>query len=742
MSNQDLQTWGTLFPWLEHEHFSSPKIHFAGLNEQKHSLARSLVSLPIVSEESFLMIMLADDPNDFVAPGSMKRLTLGEMFQTIPDQVSIVQSDSPYISNSTKNLLLKHGWNKFYEFSGVFPSDISKLPGAGKKFSKELILTLVFEAANWSIHQGVPSSELASESEGSIILRNLGSVVSEDDGVEGDFYFSSPNSRVVNNHLNEFLFKCSLLGATSQSVSDLLGSPTFDRFKSSELQSIDVEGWFTGVSLPDIADLIAGFIESLGGREKTVLLARASIATPVTLDFVGEQLGVTRERVRQLQNTYRKDFKTYLYGEPILSACYEVFLDSVSGFSFVENLKNRIPFLSIPLEGTEISVLDFFVHMTADFEAFEGLISEESKTKFSKSIREFLDKISNDEETHNFQYFLEQFRVQFPRIEADDIEQMLRHNSFVPIFDYWLNNKASGIQDIAVAALKHVGEPRTPEELLELVDIDRSVNSFKNALLVDPRIHRTGVGKFGLVSWGLPAYTSISEAIAEYIDVKGSTHIEQLVNYLTATFDVAPGSVRAYASAYPFETANGYVKRTNIKAKAKKPLHRVKKVFRDGDAWLIRIPVTDETLRGSGTSLPPIFVDALGVSNKESKTFTRDSDSLNVTFPSLNLTMSSIKGLCSDVGAVEGDFVFVSFQGEKFDFWKVNLEVESTQGKLLEMFGCRNPSESIDVLSEVIRRLSLDPSSSASEVLGVIEKRKESEILDLINSQPNILNAG
>lgn len=741
MSNQDLQTWGTLFPWLEYENFSPPKVHFAGIDELKQSLAGSVMSLPILSEDSFLMILLADDPNDFVTPVSRKRLTLGEMFQTIPDQVSIVQSDSPYISNSTKNLLLKHGWNKFYEFSGVFPSDISKLPGAGKKFSKELLLTLVFEAANWSLHQGVPSAEIASASEGSTVLPSSGSAIPEADPFERDFCFSSPSSRVVNNHLNEFLFKCSLLGSTSQSVSALLGNPSFERFKSAELRDVDVEGWFSGVSLPNIADMIAGFIESLEDREKTVLLARASIANPVTLDFVGEQLGVTRERVRQLQNTYRKDFKTYLYGEPILSACYEVFLDSVTGFAFVENIKSRIPFLASPLEGTEISVLDFFVHMTADFEAFEGLISAESKTKFSKSIREFLDKISNDEETHNFKYFLEEFSVQFPRIQADDVEQMLRHNSFVPIFDYWLNNKASGIQDIAVAALKHVGEPRTPEELLELVDIDRSVNSFKNALLVDPRIQRTGVGKFGLVSWGLPAYTSISDAIADYIDEKGSTHIEQLVNYLTATFEVAPGSVRAYASAYPFETANGYVKRTNIKAKAKKPVHRVKKVFRDGDAWLIRIPVTDETLRGSGTALPPIFVDALGVSNRESKTFTRDSDILNVTFPSLNLTMSSIKGLCSDVEAGEGDFVFISFHGDNFDFWKVNLEVESTQGKLLEMFGCRNPPNSIDLLSEVIRRLSMEPGTSFGEVLEVLEKRKESEILDLIKSEPNIFDA-
>jgi hypothetical protein len=740
MSKVDIKCWGELFPWLSFEYHLKPKVKFADLDQTLEEFSSSEISISPESKTAFLMVVLSDVPNDFVRPSNLKRLTLGEMFYTIPEQAVISGSDSPDLSNPSRNLLLRHGWSTFIEFSSRYPSEIAELPGGGKKFLKEMLLTLMYEAANWfhkqvelGLTDELSPAELFSES----LLDTSGH---DSNGKKIDFSFRPAGNAEFTRELNRFLFKAHLVKPGAKFVSELLSDGSLMQLQTQALSDVDLEKWFSSVEFPSIQVLMADFLETLDDKEKTILLVRSPIEQQITLDEIGEGFGLTRERVRQLEGNGRKDFKVFVYSHEVLSAYYEVFLQSFEGFAYLQTLLNDYPFLENLVPGTELRVIDLFVHLNGDLHTFDGLVAYLPRTKFTKQLKEFLDDISNDEETHSISYFQSKFQEKWPKLNNYEIEDILRGQGFTQVLDFWLHSRSSGIQDIAVALLAHHNRSMTPEEILSLSGRDRSLNSLRNALLSDNRIQRTSLSKFGLTSWGLPTYTTISEVIGEYIDQKGSTHIEQLVNFLTETFEVADGSVRTYANSYPFETVNGYVKRTNIKSKAKKPVYNVKKIFRTSDSWLIRVEVTGETLRGSGTQMPAALGEALGISNKESKAFTGPQGELKVTYPSLNLTISSLRELCLEAKAIEGDFVFIEFKDSNFEFWKADLGSSSPRVKILELAGFRRPDANVDLFQELCSRIDLPEASSLKDLTNAFEKRKEKEILKLMKSDPNLFD--
>ena len=49
-------------------------------------------------------------------------------------------------------------------------------------------------------------------------------------------------------------------------------------------------------------NMLAGALNSLNDRERLIINARRLTENPETLDVLGERLGISRERVRQIEN--------------------------------------------------------------------------------------------------------------------------------------------------------------------------------------------------------------------------------------------------------------------------------------------------------------------------------------------------------------------------------------------------------------------------------------------------------
>ena len=62
-------------------------------------------------------------------------------------------------------------------------------------------------------------------------------------------------------------------------------------------------------------DSVDEFAKTLEGKELEIFRARLLSEDPVTLQEIGEQFGISRERVRQIENRLKRRFKDFLKGQ-------------------------------------------------------------------------------------------------------------------------------------------------------------------------------------------------------------------------------------------------------------------------------------------------------------------------------------------------------------------------------------------------------------------------------------------
>lgn len=64
-----------------------------------------------------------------------------------------------------------------------------------------------------------------------------------------------------------------------------------------------------------IGRTLADFAQTLAGKEEVIFTQRLLAEEPLTLQDIGDRYGISRERVRQLENRLKKKLKTYLVSE-------------------------------------------------------------------------------------------------------------------------------------------------------------------------------------------------------------------------------------------------------------------------------------------------------------------------------------------------------------------------------------------------------------------------------------------
>ena len=62
-------------------------------------------------------------------------------------------------------------------------------------------------------------------------------------------------------------------------------------------------------------DSVNEFAKTLEGKELEIFQERLLSEDPITLQEIGEKFGISRERVRQIENRLKKRFKDFLKGQ-------------------------------------------------------------------------------------------------------------------------------------------------------------------------------------------------------------------------------------------------------------------------------------------------------------------------------------------------------------------------------------------------------------------------------------------
>ncbi|MCW3493894.1 sigma factor-like helix-turn-helix DNA-binding protein [Microbacterium sp. SSM24] len=409
-------------------------------------------------------------------------------------------------------------------------------------------------------------------------------------------------------------------------------------------------------------------------RVLDILRRRVFADTPETLDELGANFRLTRERVRQLESRAIEALQTTqataevraLASHALGNARIVAPLETILGES--PALVERVTKVSQPVW----RVLD---RLDPSFEVADGWWCRGTVKSVAAATRSALQTAAGD---------LRSFRVdELPMLRDFAWSADWIRYCGVQVHEGYALLASAGIPDRAAVTLEREGSPMSGEEIAARIGAERSVRSVKNALGSDERFVRVDRNSWALASWGLATYQSIRGLISDEVTANGgSIRLSKLVATITERFSVSATSVVGYASVPPFTTIDGIVEIASARRSApRKSPYDTRRLFRLAEGWALRFTITADHARGSGSPLPSALIAVLGLSHGEARFMSCRLGDQRLGWSGPQATMGSIKRFVDADHLAIGDTCFAVFgTGGSFDI--VPVQVEPDPGPL------------------------------------------------------------
>lgn len=451
-----------------------------------------------------------------------------------------------------------------------------------------------------------------------------------------------------------------------------------------------------------------------------------------TLDELGRELGVTRERIRQLESMLFDDLRAAGTACALLHA-------AVAGrfgpCAPIEAVVDALPRLGDGPTRATTTLLELLPAIVVDGDSSwrvdDGwLVVGDVDDRIAEVVAAGADEYG----------ILDQGRAASEiGITPEQLAARLAVISNVDIRDGVILTKIRSIPERAAAELVLAGEPLTTDRLMELIP-DRSRRSIGNALSASELMRRCAVDTWALAEWGLEEWTSIVDFIKRRIAAaeSGAVALERLIEEADG-FGVKKGSVYAYTATPEFTVTDGMVRLTdNVDEIEIDAAPDVAKglYLRDG-AWSLLTTVTRDHLRGSGSGVPGGVIAVHGMRFGQSRELPSRLGPQRLSWMGNTTTTGTISRFMADLGCVEGDRVWLVF-GDEFDVVPATPREEGLAGvaELLNATGlddvCASSVDLDGVLAVVNEAMDLPADAARRKTVSRLRHRRDEELAELV----------
>lgn len=418
-------------------------------------------------------------------------------------------------------------------------------------------------------------------------------------------------------------------------------------------------------------------LEATSENERTIIEHRLLRAPPKTLEDIGSLVGVTRERIRQIQSRVEGKIRMALGREL-----------RVIAWTLKEQLGHMIPECEFERRIEEL--------LPDDPPLVKRLFRQTLITAMGYTLQEgvYLDKRASR--------VVEEIDVSARKLADDvglvDSEQLIAE---LPGEDWrrfwpWLQERCRlhdlygslGIRDSAKArakaALLSIGRPATREEIAAICGLEET--RIGGHLSNIASVARADKDRWGLKEWIDDEYDGIvGEIVQRIAEDGGITTTDRLLRELPGQFNVSANSVRAYMQTPKFVIRNGCISMANVSSLQLRHLDDVIDGRDDNGSPYSRFTVEARFFDGySVTGIPPEFAKALGCKPDEGK-FVRIANlpgcrDLSIRWPLASTTGASLGYLADplrQLGVQPGQRVRVTIRG----LGLVDLTVEDDRMK-------------------------------------------------------------
>lgn len=483
--------------------------------------------------------------------------------------------------------------------------------------------------------------------------------------------------------------------------------------------------------LPDVdhgrvaATVVEGALAGLDDRDIAILRDRVMADEPMTLDDLGTRFEVTRERIRQIETQLIRRLRERMHGSD-LGALATIAASAIGNVVSLRALLQRFPTLSERIPSIGQPVWRFLDRLDDAYEIKDGWCAR------GRVVDAVQDTVAVLRDAASGATFVELGALEDLDIELS--EPWLAYCGVTILRGCALLGRG-GMLDRAEVILHTQQEPMSPEDLVAEMSLDRSPRSLRNQLAEDDRFTRVDRNRWALSSWGMSGYLGLRKMIGRSLSAAGGAiSLDQLIEEITGQFDVSPSSVVAYASSFPYVTSKGIVRhrgRRDMRRLRRKALAQTRGLYRHEDCVKLRIIVSSEHKRGSGTVLPTALGEEIDLSMAEAKSLQRtDSEgSILVSWRGPQITLGSIRADVQRLGLEAGDTAFLLFgQDGTFAVEPCQLGM-SAEARVLALTGGTAGGAALDLWQVIAERI--DATAEDREgVVSALTARGDFEVVE------------
>ncbi|APE36532.1 hypothetical protein BOX37_24310 [Nocardia mangyaensis] len=397
----------------------------------------------------------------------------------------------------------------------------------------------------------------------------------------------------------------------------------------------------------------------LGERDRFLLTARILTDSRTTLAECGTALGISRERVNQLDNRLRDRVHAAFHSSRYLRAAADRLAAAAKPVAVLDRLVAAVPELGAPLGDTGITLWFALAHLDTRFDVVDGWVVAETMDSARGRVRATLTALASDEGLVSIPTIAAELDI--PEAEAATWLQYAGYR----VLDGHVLVRSTSVHDNIAAVLALAGSPMTIDDIHAAVVPARSLSSVRNAMVSDDRFVKTDRAHWALARWGTSRYVPIHRQIGEALDASGGRiPVEELVARLTGAFDVKEFSVRTYAASGEYMTIDGIVTRRHQTQRARKSPAKTRNLYREGPVLRLRTTIVAPHVKGSAFNLPAALAGLVGAGPNRSVELSSRLGPQSILWVAVQARSGTIKRFIDHLGLTPGDEVFLEFAPE------------------------------------------------------------------------------
>jgi len=705
VDSPDTATWLDVFPWLEST--ADPSLG---------PWWNLPASGPNVSKRHRFLEAVAE-----IAMSQLSRWTIAQLFPTAGTGVSL---DTLGLPPRGLNMFTRRGYRTVEDIAGLSVEEILDW----RNFGAATVSTVLEILADQAVADAV-APELGTEDEK--VLRASGTEINAQDSTEPVVDASTIDDlRVV----AEWLALVGLADSPLLTQTLPIGTPQNVVRARKRLEVLTSVGVLGAEGAPDAASVLDRSIRKLDDRAVGILRDRMFADSPLTLDAIGSQLGVTRERVRQIESKARSALLAELgdSGGGALASLAEAAQRTIHDVLPLKALLEEIPSLEKTVDAVQQPAWRVLDRLDDSYEIEDGWCAcptvEAARTATATQIEEFVDSYG----------VAPLASLDFIDIEPEERKRTITAE-WLEYCGYLIDSghlftRIQSVQDYAASILSVVGSPLSSDDVIARFAVERSVRSLRNALAKDDRFTRVDRDRWALSEWGLDTYSDIRSLIREELANNGGrAPLDPLVEKITSKFSVSPSSVVAYASSAPFETNDGMVQLATSPREVRKTPYQTRRMFRRPEGWSIRVTVTKDHLRGSGSVAPTAVAAILNLQPGETLQLDSPLGPQMVAWTGIQPSFGTIRRFLLDRDLAAGTDVFLTINDDRtFTVEEAREPIGEPLADALSLIGVASQSTPSDSYKILCAAIGIPESSGIASLIGAYRERGDTDVSELL----------